>query len=495
MSDDVSDARPTTLDASAEALTHILRGKPGLRRGPDLDAVLHLLADRRKMDLSHLSPARQAELIHARAARLLPGPERLTALLTSARGDARPLTVKFGIDPTAADVHLGHAVPMILAGRLQRMGHRVVFIVGDVTARIGDPSGRSADRPPLSEEDVQRNLATYRRQVGPFFDFDRADFRFNSEWLGALPLPRFLGVLERLPLSAALQREDFRTRLSAGSGLTLAELVYSVVMALDSVEVGADVELGGLDQLLNLQMCRRVMEQHGQVPEVVVATGLIEGTDGTGAKMSKSKGNYVALGAGPEEIFGRLMSAADRLLPDYLRALTELLDPEVELLLTAAAERSVHPMGVKTLLASDVTATIHGPEAAAAAREAFRARFSQRRFSDVPGLPVVDAAGHRAATVGELLARVAGVAPGLKQVRRVAEAGGLRLVAEDRPGGRREATLSSADADRSLSAVLAAHRALVGGARGGVPPRVFLRCGRAVVELSPGGGRDGHADD
>ncbi|RAG85995.1 tyrosine--tRNA ligase [Streptacidiphilus pinicola] len=470
----------TTLDASADALLTVLRTQPDLREGPALDAVLRLLAERRTMDLTDLAPARQAELVHARAVRLLPGAGRLAELLESARAANRPLTVKFGIDPTAADVHLGHAVPMILASRFQRMGHRVVFIVGDVTARIGDPSGRSADRPALTEEDVRRNLAGYRRQVAPFFDFDRADFRFNSEWLATLPLPEFLGVLQRLPVSAALQREDFRTRLAAGGGLTLAELVYSVVMALDSVEVAADVELGGLDQLLNLQMCRRVMENAGQEPEVVVATGLIEGTDGSGAKMSKSQGNYVALGAGPDDVFGRLMSAADRLLPDYLRALTELLEPEVELLLAAVADRTVHPLGVKTLLASDVTATIHGLDAAAAARAGFRARFSARRFSEAPGLPVVDAAEHATTTVGELLARVVGVVAGLKQVRRVAEAGGLRLVVEDAAGGQRVTTLTSADADRSVGALLTAHPA----APGGTGSRVFLRCGRSVVELT-----------
>ena len=173
-------------------------------------------------------------------------------------------------------------------------------------------------------------------------------------------LPEFIGVLEKLPVAASLQREDFRSRLAAGSGLTMAELVYSVVMALDSVEITADIELGGLDQLLNMQMCRRVMENSGQQPEIIIATALIEGTDGTGAKMSKSKGNYVGLAFEPKDVFGKLMSAADRLLPAYLRALTELLDPEIDLLMQLMADRKIHPMGVKTLLACDVTAAVHG---------------------------------------------------------------------------------------------------------------------------------------
>ena len=345
-------AMNTRLGSSQAALLDTLRTSPDLSDESALTGVLDLLAHRRTLDLSDLPPEDQAALVAARTADLLPSVARLVDLLKTAH---RPLVVKFGIDPTAADVHVGHAVPMMIASRFQRMGHRVVFIVGDVTAKIGDPSGRSADRPALGDEEIARNMATYRHQVGPFFDFDRADFRLNSEWLAGFTLPRFLGVLAKLPLSAALQRDDFRGRLSAGAGLTLAELVYSVVMALDSAEVVADVEIGGLDQLLNLQMCRRVMENAGLPAEVVIATGLIEGIDGTGAKMSKSRGNYVGLGSAPREVFGRLMSAPDRLLPDYLCALTELLDPEVERLL-----RSVPPMRVKSLLAADVTAAIHG---------------------------------------------------------------------------------------------------------------------------------------
>ncbi|HEY2793956.1 MAG TPA: tyrosine--tRNA ligase, partial [Micromonosporaceae bacterium] len=312
--------------------------------------LLDQLAERRGADLSGLAPAQQADLIARRSSVLLPSVTQLADLLA----EDRRLTVKFGIDPTAPDAHVGHAVPMILASRFQRMGHRVVFIVGDLTARIGDPSGRTADRPPLTDADIAANLATYREQVTPFFDFERADFRFNRDWLGRITLPELLTTLERLPVSALLQRDDFRSRLADGAGLSVAELVYSVVMALDSVAVAADIEIGGVDQLLNLQMCRRVMDNAGQRPEVVVAVPLIEGVDGSGVKMSKSKGNTIPLSAAPGEVFGKLMSIPDRLLTSYLAALTELRDDEIEAL---SAE---HPMRVKTLLATDVTATIHG---------------------------------------------------------------------------------------------------------------------------------------
>ena len=179
------------------------------------------------------------------------------------------------------------------------MGHHVVFIIGDVTAKIGDPSGRSSERPPLTDDDIAHNLSGYQQQVTPFIDFERADLRFNGEWLNKVTLPELVGVLAHVPVSMSLQREDFRTRLADGHGLSVAEFVYSVVMALDSVAIDADVELGGVDQLLNLQMCRKVMEIREQTPEVVITTPLIEGTDGTGSKMSKCKGNYVGLSASP----------------------------------------------------------------------------------------------------------------------------------------------------------------------------------------------------
>ena len=187
---------PTTrLGASHAALMAILRAEPDLRDGPGLTAVLEQLHQRRSMDLSDLRPEEQASLIAARCRQLLPSTDHLVDLLHSASADQRPLVVKFGIDPTATDVHIGHSVPMIIASRFQRMGHRVVFIVGDITAKIGDPSGRTADRPPLTDSDIARNMKTYREQVTPFFDFDHADFRYNSEWLASITLPQFMAVL------------------------------------------------------------------------------------------------------------------------------------------------------------------------------------------------------------------------------------------------------------------------------------------------------------
>lgn len=472
----------TRLDQSRDALLGLLRSGPDLRRGEGLDEVLALLAERRRMDLSDLTPAAQAELIASRSVDVLPSVEGLGERIAASSAAGRDFVVKFGIDPTGADVHLGHAVPMILASRFQRMGHHVVIIVGDITALIGDPSGQTGDRPPLTDEDIKRNLATYQQQISAFFDFDRADFRFNSEWLGPITLPQMLGILEQIPVAMSLQREDFRKRMAAGASLTMSEFIYSVVMALDSVELNSDVEIGGVDQLLNMQMCRRVMENAGQSPEVVVTTPLIEGTDGSGAKMSKSKGNYVGLTFAPSEMFGKLMSIPDRLVAPYFRALTEVLDAEIAEMGALQADGKLHPMGVKALLASEVVSTICGPAAVAGARADFEKQFSQRRFSEVENLPRVEITKVADLSVAEILANVAELVPSRGQVRRVAQQGGLRLVWEPAGGAQEAVKLTEADTLASLSELAAAHADWFAqaGSEG-----LFLKCGRALLQLQP----------
>ncbi|MGL5860635.1 MAG: tyrosine--tRNA ligase, partial [Phycicoccus sp.] len=354
--------------------------------------VRELLAEttqRRSLDLSDLDPNEQAALIAARSQELQPSADALAERIIAADKKGRGFVAKFGIDPTGAEVHLGHSVPMLILSRFQRMGHHVVFIVGDMTATIGDPSGRSDDRPALTDEDIARNLTTYRQQVTPFFDFDRAQFRHNGDWLRQMTLPKIIEIISQIPVSMPLQREDFRKRLDSGQGLSLAELMYSVVMALDSVETNCDLEVGGIDQFLNMQMCRKVMDVCGQTPELVVATSLIEGTDGTGAKMSKSKGNYVPLTARPGEIFGKIMSIPDRLVEPYFRALSEWQDPELAITGERVRAGTLHPMDLKKILAGEVTAAIHGVDMAMKAREEFDARFSKRTFGEVENLPTI----------------------------------------------------------------------------------------------------------
>lgn len=446
--------------------------------------VASLLAEtsgRRQMDLSDLAAKDQAHLVAGRSVDVIPSEDALRMAIEEAGTAGRQLIVKLGIDPTSADVHLGHAVPMILLSRFQRMGHHVVFIVGDMTAKIGDPSGRSDERPKLTDEDIAENLRTYRDQVSPFFDFERASFRRNSEWLSEIKLPGLLEILSRIPVSMPLQRDDFRTRLAEGHGLALSEFIYSVVMALDSVEIEADIELGGVDQLLNLQMGRKVMEVAGQKPELVVTLPLIEGTDGTGAKMSKSKGNYIALNATPEDIFGKVMSIPDRLMVPYLRAWTEWTDAEIEVATGRVDARTLHPMDLKKVLAGEAVAAIHGLDAAMKARAEFTAQFSKRSFGDVDSLPAVHMAKDGSLTVGAVLCDVLSFTESNGAARRIAQGNGLRVVVEGGQGSD-QVKLGPDAIQRPLAEVVAESLSTVASAKAD-DARVYLKAGRKVARL------------
>ncbi|THA41205.1 tyrosine--tRNA ligase [Streptomyces sp. A1547] len=462
----------------SESVTRVMQILEGSDLGADY-TVAQLLDEttaRRSLDISDLSPREQAALVEGRAINMIPSAAALAEKITAAQAADRQFVIKYGIDPTSPDVHLGHAVPIIIASRFQRMGHHVVFIIGDVTAKIGDPSGRSSERPALTDDDIARNLSTYQQQVTPFIDFERADLRFNGEWLNKVSLPQLVEILARVPVSMSLQREDFRTRLAEGQGLSVAELVYSVVMAMDSVAITADVELGGVDQLLNLQMCRKVMEISEQTPEVVITTPLIEGTDGTGAKMSKSKGNYVGLTATPDDVYGRLMSIPDHVTESYLKLLTEWTDEEIQVITKRLAEGTAHPMAVKRILAGEVVAALHGLDAAQAARAEFTARFSKRSFGDTQNLPVVSLKEHAETSLGVLLSQTLDFAPSLSAVRRIAQQNGLRLIAES--DGEQHATpLAEAAVQQTLAAVLIEADAADGA-------DLYLKAGRKIARIN-----------
>ena len=460
----------TRLSRSVDRATALLKNAD-LAADTTVRELLELTTGRRSLDLSDLSPAEQAALIAERSQELQPTVSALADRIIEAGKKDRQFVAKFGIDPTGAEVHLGHAVPMLILSRFQRMGHVIVFIVGDVTATIGDPSGRSDERPALTDQDIARNLATYREQVTPFFDFAQAQFRFNGDWLRHITLPRLIEITARIPASMPLQRDDFRKRLESGHGLSLAELLYSVVMALDSVETGCDLEVGGIDQFLNMQMCRRVMDICGQTPEVVVATSLIEGTDGTGAKMSKSRGNYVPLTAPPGEIFGRIMSVPDRLVEPYFRALSEWRDCELAITRERLVAGSLHPMDTKRILAGEVVAAIRGVKAAMIAREEFKTRFSQRAFSGIEDLPTITDLGQVITEVVKAL----GFARSNGDVRRVAEQNGLRLVIES-ASGQDQITLTADQARDTLAAVIK-------DTRNGQTAKLYLKVGRRLARI------------
>ncbi len=461
------------LSESVADVMALLREAP-LGRESVAEELLERTSARRRLDLSDLSPSEQAAFLARRAQDLRPSEAALEERLREAARRGRPFVAKFGIDPTGAEVHLGHAVPMLVLSRLQRMGHEVVFIVGDFTAKIGDPSGLSEERPALTDEEIAGNLATYQAQVEPFFDFQRAKLRRNSEWLNDVRLARVIEVTSRVPASMPLQRDDFRRRIEGGRGLSLAELLYSVLMALDSVELACDVEVGGIDQFLNLQMCRHVMAVCGLPEELVVVTPLIEGTDGTGAKMSKSKANYVPLVAPPEEIFGRLMAIPDRLMFPYFQALTEWADEELALLEDRLATGSAHPAELKRLLAGDVTAALCGTSAAMAARRAFDAQFSRSRFSLLEHLPVVDDVE---LTLAAALRRLSFVSSN-SEASRLATQRGLRLVVEEVGDRQREVVLGPEAVHVRLAELVGELHAEEGGA-------VFLRVGRRLARIAP----------
>ncbi|MGD0809416.1 MAG: tyrosine--tRNA ligase [Acidimicrobiales bacterium] len=460
------------LSNSVKAASEVL-ARADLSAEAGVRELLELTHERRSTDLSDLSPSEQAALIAQRCEQLQPSQEALEKRLAEAGGRGRPFIAKFGIDPTGSEVHLGHSVPMLLLSRFQRMGHHVIFIVGDMTAMIGDPSGRSDERPHLTQEDIARNLATYQDQVSPFFDFSRAEFRRNGDWLRAVTLPRLIEITSHIPVSMSLQREDFRNRLAAGHSLTLAELLYSVAMALDSVEINCDVELGGLDQFLNMQMCRKVMEICGQDPELVVATTLLEGTDGTGAKMSKSKGNYVPLTAPPGEVFGKLMSVPDHLMVPYLKALSEWQGSELILVERRLADGSLHPVDLKRILAGEVTAALHGVDAAMKAREEFAAQFSRHSYAGVEDVPTVQDLSQ---PIVEAV-RSLGFASSNGEVRRTAEQNGLRLVVEPANGAPQEQVIVRPEELREPLA------ALMEAKFGGTAGDYYLRVGRKLARI------------
>lgn len=298
--------------------------------------------------------------------------------------EGRPLRVKYGADPSAPDLHLGHVVGLNKLREFQDAGHIVVFIIGDFTAMIGDPSGRSQTRKPLSREQVRANAETYQRQVFQVLDPARTEMRFNSEWLSPMGFEAVVRLAAQVTVAQMLAREDFSKRYAENAPISLVEFLYPLIQAYDSVMVKADVELGGTDQLFNLLLGRELQKQQGQAPQVVMTLPLLEGLDGV-QKMSKSLGNYVGVTDAPQEMFGKIMSISDELMWRYF-----------ELVLCAdaariAEARAQHPRVAKDQLAQAVVARFHGAEAAAAASAEFARVFSQSQLpSDIPSVAIAE---------------------------------------------------------------------------------------------------------
>ncbi len=311
---------------------------------------------------------------------VISGEELSRKVAVSAR-EKRPLRVKAGFDPTAPDLHLGHTVLIQKLKHFQDAGHQVVFLIGDFTGMIGDPSGKSETRKALTREDVERNAVTYKEQIFKILDPDRTEVRFNSEWLSPLRIEEMVRVAAQMTVARMLERDDFRKRYEEQRPISIHEFLYPLFQGYDSVALRADVEFGGTDQKFNLLVGRDLQRAYGQEPQVVMTTPLLVGLDGVN-KMSKSLGNYVGITEPPETIFGKLMSISDELMILYYELLSDVGVAELAALKAGLSSGSRHPMDAKVALAREIVARFHGAAAAREAEEGFRGRFSRKEFPD-----------------------------------------------------------------------------------------------------------------
>ena len=301
--------------------------------------------------------------------------------LEESRKTGRPLRIKAGFDPTAPDLHLGHTVLMRKLRHFQQLGHTVIFLIGDSTALIGDPTGRNVTRKPLTREEIDRNAETYKTQVFKILDEKLIEVRYNSEWLDKLGYAGMIGLSAKVTLSQMLDRKEFLTRFRAEQDISLHELLYPLAQGYDSVALESDVELGGTDQKFNLLMGRELQRDYGQKPQIVLMTPILEGLDGV-QKMSKSLNNAIGINEPPAEMYGKLMSISDELMWKYWVFLTDLRQSEIDQMHADVAAGKLHPMEVKKKLARTITAGFHGEAAAQSADENWARMFQQKETAE-----------------------------------------------------------------------------------------------------------------
>jgi tyrosyl-tRNA synthetase len=301
--------------------------------------------------------------------------------LEESRKTGRPLRVKAGFDPTAPDLHLGHTVLMRKLRHFQQLGHTVIFLIGDSTALIGDPTGRNVTRKPLSREEIEQNAQTYKQQVFKILDEQLTEVRYNSEWLDKLGYAGLITLCAKVTLSQMLDRKEFLTRFKAEQDISLHELLYPLAQGYDSVALNSDVELGGTDQKFNLLMGRELQRDYGQKPQIVLMTPILEGLDGV-QKMSKSLGNAIGINEPPAEMYGKLMSISDELMWKYWVFLTDLKQSEIDAMRVEVDAGRLHPMQAKKNLAGAIVAGFHGEAAAGHAAENWARMFQQKAESE-----------------------------------------------------------------------------------------------------------------
>ncbi len=348
--------------------------------------------------------------------------------LQRALREKRPLRVKAGFDPTAPDLHLGHTVLIQKLRQFQEAGHQVIFLVGDFTAHIGDPTGRSEVRRPVTLEEIADNARTYETQIFKILDRERTEIAFNSTWMGEMTSAEMIGLASSYTVARMLERDDFSKRYRAGLPIHIHEFLYPLIQGYDSVALRADVELGGTDQKFNLLVGREIQRARGQEPQVVLTMPLLEGLDGK-EKMSKTLGNYVGITESPEEMFGKLMSISDDLMMRYYELLSHRTAAEIEELRGGLARGKIHPMAAKEDLAAEIVARFHGTEGAGAGRAHF---IRVHRHREVPS--DIEEVAHPLPEGGKVwlpgLLQATGLVASRGEARRLIAQGGVRVDGE-----------------------------------------------------------------
>jgi tyrosyl-tRNA synthetase len=367
--------------------------------------------------------------------------EDLKAKLERSAKTGKPLRVKLGLDPTAPDIHLGHTVVIRKLKAFQQLGHTVIFLIGDFTGMIGDPSGKNVTRPPLSRDEIDANAETYKAQMFKLLDPDKTELRFNGEWMDKFTAADFVRLTAKTTVKQILERDDFEKRMAEQKPISLHEFLYPLVQGYDSVALESDVELGGTDQKFNLLMGRNLQREFAQEPQVVMTTPLLEGLDGV-QKMSKSLNNYIGITEPASEMFGKVMSISDELMWKYYELLTDLSPSEISNL-RSQIENGENPRNIKVNLAKLIIKDFHSSADADAAEDDFNRRFVQKEIPDEIEERAVAAGTHNLA---QLLADI-GLASSKGEARRLIEQGGVRVNGE-------KATAANADIAITVDGVL-----------------------------------------
>lgn len=372
-----------------------------------------------------ISPEEQFHIIQSGAAQIVPEAALLEKLK---RG--KPLNIKLGVDPTAPDIHLGHAVPLRKLRAFQDLGHQVTLIIGDGTALIGDPSGRNTTRPQLTRDQIKENAQTYVDQAFKILDPEKTTLRYNSEWILSLGMEDLLKIASNFTVARILERDDFHNRYTSSQSISLHEFLYPIMQAYDSVVIKADVELGGTDQLFNLLAGRELMEKMGMEPQVCLTLPLLEGTDGV-KKMSKSYGNYIGLTDDPSDMFGKVMSIPDDLMVKYYRLASTLPVAQIDAIEGGLANDELHPNRVKRDLAKNIVAAYYDQAAAEEAEVAFDRLFKQHDIpEDIPEFSADLTPNEEGLVYVAKLISDAGLTNSTGDARRMIDQGGVKINGE-----------------------------------------------------------------